>query len=325
MSGVANVGRSEALRRWMAHRARLGNGACAECDDAADTTWVSMTYGVLLCAKCAGAHRSLGAHISKVRSCELDDFTADELEWVEAMGNAKSNAMWEAALPRTMRRPTRDCAACVRRLWLVQKYDEQRFVDGTEQRGAPAHEAQSGWLWKQGSLVPTWRKRFFRVRAGRLQYFASEVALGDERAPRGSVSLAGATLRLDEEDGRTIRLTSPIDRGGGGRGRGSRADSSSGGGGGDGGGTTTLVMRALDTHAAEQWVFAIFQCGRQAELLQLEATSAHASALPPPLPPAAPSPRPSPGGSLLSQWGAIYKGGGTRVVLTRPGRRGDAT
>ena len=41
--------------------------------------WVSWNLGVLLCIRCSGIHRSLGVHISKVKSVNLDTWTSDQL------------------------------------------------------------------------------------------------------------------------------------------------------------------------------------------------------------------------------------------------------
>jgi len=42
-----------------------GNGACADCGAPAPT-WASINLGVTLCLACAGVHRRLGTHLSKV-------------------------------------------------------------------------------------------------------------------------------------------------------------------------------------------------------------------------------------------------------------------
>lgn len=34
--------------------------------------WASLNLGIVLCIKCSGTHRSMGVHVSKVRSLNLD-------------------------------------------------------------------------------------------------------------------------------------------------------------------------------------------------------------------------------------------------------------
>ena len=46
-----------------------GNRTCADCTDggaAGRATWASINTGVFICMRCAGHHRGLGVHISKV-------------------------------------------------------------------------------------------------------------------------------------------------------------------------------------------------------------------------------------------------------------------
>ena len=44
------------------------NGGCADCGNT-ELTWASINLGLMLCIECSGVHRSLGAHISKVKAC----------------------------------------------------------------------------------------------------------------------------------------------------------------------------------------------------------------------------------------------------------------
>lgn len=47
--------------------------------------------------ECSGIHRSLGTHISKIRSLTLDStsYTPDIIELLKSIGNARSNAIWD--------------------------------------------------------------------------------------------------------------------------------------------------------------------------------------------------------------------------------------
>lgn len=44
------------------------------------TRWASWNIGVFLCIRCGGLHRSLGTHISKVKSVTLDKWTDEQIE-----------------------------------------------------------------------------------------------------------------------------------------------------------------------------------------------------------------------------------------------------
>ena len=55
-----------------------GNEVCADCK-APLPEWVSLNLGVIICLECSGIHRSLGTHVSKVRSLCLDKIPRAQL------------------------------------------------------------------------------------------------------------------------------------------------------------------------------------------------------------------------------------------------------
>jgi len=44
-----------------------------------DPDWVDLSFGVFICIDCSGIHRSLGSHLTKVKSISLDNFTDDNV------------------------------------------------------------------------------------------------------------------------------------------------------------------------------------------------------------------------------------------------------
>ncbi|ORX90162.1 Arf GTPase activating protein [Basidiobolus meristosporus CBS 931.73] len=80
------------------------NNVCADCGKK-DPRWASHNLGVFICIGCSGIHRSLGTHISKVKSVDLDKWTEDQLENMMRWGNARANKYWQAKLPADFQPP----------------------------------------------------------------------------------------------------------------------------------------------------------------------------------------------------------------------------
>ncbi len=55
------------------------NATCVDCG-IEDGTWASCNLGVFFCMTCSGIHRSLGVHISFVKSVELDLWTVENVQ-----------------------------------------------------------------------------------------------------------------------------------------------------------------------------------------------------------------------------------------------------
>jgi len=109
------------------------NKYCVDCDNKGPR-WVSWNLGIFLCIRCAGIHRNLGVHISKVRSVNLDSWTPQQVASVQQMQNSKARAIYEANLPEDFRRPQTDSAV---EAFIRQKYEKKKYILANWQPSKP--------------------------------------------------------------------------------------------------------------------------------------------------------------------------------------------
>ncbi|WVQ74769.1 hypothetical protein IAR50_004375 [Cryptococcus sp. DSM 104548] len=101
------------------------NKSCADCKRN-DTRWASWNLGLYLCIRCSGIHRSMGTHISKVKSIDLDIWTPEQMENIQRWGNTRANKYWERHLKAGHVPPDHKIESFIR-----SKYESRRWaMDG---------------------------------------------------------------------------------------------------------------------------------------------------------------------------------------------------
>ncbi|XP_028275584.1 arf-GAP with coiled-coil, ANK repeat and PH domain-containing protein 2-like [Parambassis ranga] len=105
-----------------------GNQRCCDCGEE-EPRWASINLGVTMCIECSGIHRSLGVHLSKVRSLTLDSWEAEQLKLLCVLGNDVMNRIYEARCSEEGRvKPRADSPRAEKAAWIKEKYVEKRYV-----------------------------------------------------------------------------------------------------------------------------------------------------------------------------------------------------
>lgn len=118
---TVNPGLSEAL-------ACPYNKTCADCG-AKGASWASVNLGVFICMDCSAIHRSIGVHISVVKSTTLDTWQQKWIETCSKVGNRNAADYYENRLPVDYPRPGQKGGSSMRmEEWIRTKYEKKDYA-----------------------------------------------------------------------------------------------------------------------------------------------------------------------------------------------------
>lgn len=145
------------------------NRNCADCGKSSPE-WASLNIGVLVCIECSGVHRSLGVHLSKVRSVRLDDLSRPQCNILLYLGNTFANSIWEAGVnyQKGWAKPVECASRREKEEWIKSKYMWRGFIE---------YRSDDDWSHKQREEKYN-RFLYKAAKEGNLQGTAEALAKG---------------------------------------------------------------------------------------------------------------------------------------------------
>jgi stromal membrane-associated protein len=171
------------------------NSLCADCKKKV-AKWASTTLGIFICIDCSGIHRSLGTHISFVRSCTLDTWSPEQVRFMAAVGNRLANDYWESKIPDDFEFPdptnTYQMSTFIR-----HKYVSKKWAADGAQPGSTPFQAPKPALVRRSSLQQAPRP-------------ASQTKVAPTQPAKRSISDTDLGVFFQPESPRRRRETAPV-------------------------------------------------------------------------------------------------------------------
>lgn len=137
---------------------RPGNNECVDCGSK-NPKYASYNIGIFVCTTCAGVHRGMGAHISKVKHLKLDRFEDSQLERLKVIGNNSAKLKYEERVPSCYRRPNENDPQVLIEQWIRAKYEREEFCHPERQSYTSGNMV--GFLMKRGKEDSRYHPRKF--------------------------------------------------------------------------------------------------------------------------------------------------------------------
>lgn len=152
-SRKANTERNQQILKTLAKHS--SNKNCSDCKTATNPRWASWNIGVFICIRCSGIHRSMGTHISKVKSIDLDSWTDEQVQSMVNWGNAKANLYWEHNLPKNHVPDDSKIQNFIRTKYELKKWVATKYIPDPKTISVASGDATAPSILQNGSSTAT--------------------------------------------------------------------------------------------------------------------------------------------------------------------------